>query len=139
MIQRRIIAAAFLRFAVGIKRSDERANAFRPGERDKPYSSLADADIIATSELPSVLRDGSAWGGGSSHQGFDPFRGNLASCRDAGVVARAFPMSRRQGALSLTHHAEVASLKPDPADELLRWAKEPMATQEWLDIAKLAS
>jgi hypothetical protein len=79
------------------------------------------------------------WGGGSSHQGFDPFRGNLASCRDAGVVARAFPMSRRQDALSLTHHAEVASLKPDPADELLRWAKEPIATQEWLDIAKLAS
>jgi hypothetical protein len=34
-------------------------------------------------------------------------------------------MSRRHDALSFTHHAEVASLKP--VGELLRWAEEPIA------------
>jgi hypothetical protein len=36
-------------------------------------------------------------------------------------------MSRRHDALSFTHHAEVASLKPEPVDELLRWTEEPIA------------
>jgi hypothetical protein len=36
-------------------------------------------------------------------------------------------MSRRRDALSFSHHAEVASLEPDAADKLLRWAEEPIA------------
>jgi hypothetical protein len=52
---------------------------------------------------------------------------SFASCRNAGIVARAFPMSRRHDALSFTHHAEVASLKPDIAEKLLLWAEEPIA------------
>jgi hypothetical protein len=71
----------------------------------------ATANHLSSHRLPRKLglRFASDWDGPS-----------FASCRNAGVVARAFPMSRRYDALSFTHHAEVASLKPEPVDELLR-------------------
>ena len=76
----------------------------------------ATANHLSSHRLPRKLglRVASDWDGPS-----------FASCRNAGVVARAFPMSRRHDALSFTHHAEVASLKP--VGELLRWAEEPIA------------
>jgi hypothetical protein len=48
------------------------------------------------------------------------------TCRNAGWVARAFEPSRRRDSLGFSHHAEVASLPPAEAEELLNWCEEPI-------------
>jgi N6-adenosine-specific RNA methylase IME4 len=48
------------------------------------------------------------------------------TCRNAGSVCVAFKeVSRRRDTLSFEHHAEVAALPTDKADELLDWCLEP--------------
>jgi hypothetical protein len=49
------------------------------------------------------------------------------TCANAASVARAFETSRRREVLSFKHHAEVASLPPAEADELLDWAEASIA------------
>ena len=49
------------------------------------------------------------------------------TCRNAAVVCDAFDVSRRRDTLSFNHHAEVASLPKDQADELLDWAESSIA------------
>jgi hypothetical protein len=50
--------------------------------------------------------------------------------RNAAVVCRSVPMSRRRDILSFNHHAEVASLPPAEADALLDWCEEPLAARK---------
>ncbi|HJU20598.1 MAG TPA: hypothetical protein VJ770_29465 [Stellaceae bacterium] len=49
------------------------------------------------------------------------------TCANAASVCRAFESSRRRELLSFKHHAEVAGQPEAEADELLDWAKEPIA------------
>jgi hypothetical protein len=49
---------------------------------------------------------------------------SYSTCANLGWVAKAFESSRRREHLSIKHHAEVASLSPRAADELLAWCEE---------------
>jgi len=55
---------------------------------------------------------------------------NYQTCRNTLVVCAAFELSRRRYNLSFKHHAEVASLAPADADELLDWCEEPLRAGE---------
>lgn len=44
---------------------------------------------------------------------------SFQTCRNCAAVVRSFETSRRRDVLSFTHHAEVAALPPEHADELL--------------------
>jgi N6-adenosine-specific RNA methylase IME4 len=49
------------------------------------------------------------------------------TCRNAGSVCRTFETSRRRDVLGFAHHAEVAGLEMEEAEELLDWAEETVA------------
>jgi hypothetical protein len=73
---------------------------------------------------------GDWWGSGSHRYGERAkvaaegiFGRDFGSLRNLASVARAFETSRRRDTLSFTHHAEVASLDPNLADELLERAE----------------
>lgn len=63
-----------------------------------------------------------------------PWRGPaFQTCVNCGNVAGKFGSNRRRLVLSFAHHAEVAPLPPDQADELLDWcsaADEPRTVQQ---------
>lgn len=46
------------------------------------------------------------------------------TCKNAASICREFERSRRRDLLSFTHHAEVASLPPEQADQILDWCEE---------------
>jgi hypothetical protein len=50
------------------------------------------------------------------------------TCANSATVCRAFETSRRREVLSFKHHAEVADLTADEADELLDWCEESITT-----------
>ena len=55
---------------------------------------------------------------------------------DCGFVARAFETSRRREVLSFSHHAEVAALPPDEADELLDLAEADVGGYSLFALAR---
>jgi N6-adenosine-specific RNA methylase IME4 len=61
--------------------------------------------------------------------------------RNLGVVAGAFPTSRRRDNLTFNHHAEVAALPEEEADSLLKRAsEESLSTRELrAEVAKIRS
>jgi N6-adenosine-specific RNA methylase IME4 len=52
---------------------------------------------------------------------------SYGAVRNASVVCRSVPMSRRRDTLSFAHHTEIAALSPAEGDALLDWAEEPIA------------
>lgn len=52
---------------------------------------------------------------------------SFQTCRNAASICRRFPTSRRRDVLPFEHHAEVAYLPPNEADELLDWAERSIA------------
>lgn len=51
---------------------------------------------------------------------------DFQTCANAGSVCRKFETYRRREVLSFKHHAEVAALPTEEAEELLDWAEEPL-------------
>jgi len=51
---------------------------------------------------------------------------SFQTCMNTAAVATAFETSRRREVLSFSHHAEVAGLSAEEADDLLNWAEEPI-------------
>jgi hypothetical protein len=49
------------------------------------------------------------------------------TCRNAATISRSFEASRRRDTLSYSHHAELAALEPEEADDLLDWVEETIA------------
>jgi hypothetical protein len=52
------------------------------------------------------------------------------TCMNGGLVARAFPTSRRREVLTFGHHAELLHLPANEADALLDWAEETVAATD---------
>jgi hypothetical protein len=52
---------------------------------------------------------------------------SFRACANYGMVARKFESSCRRELLTFTHHAEVASLPRETADQLLDWCEEAIA------------
>ena len=68
---------------------------------------------------------------------------DYGTVRNAASIARKFELSRRRDNLSWSHHAEVASLEPDYADQALEEAEKQGWSQKdfraWLKDAKRAA
>jgi hypothetical protein len=53
---------------------------------------------------------------------------DFKTCANAGSICRMFESSRRREVLSFKHHAEVAFIEPNEADEVLDWAEATVKT-----------